>query len=227
MQNRVLRQRLQHHFGNHARKQLLRHILLKRKAVRQPDALNLHIPSQNFQLPPQLHKFVRRDAEAQNIRQIRRHQRHLRHLIDLADPLHRIQRIAQKVWIQLRLHHPDLRVVECLLVLKQRLLVAPQRQNHPVKLLRQFSQLVVLPILHRHLHLQIVFSDLCNRVVQRTDRLEHLPAQLQAQKNTHRHAAERAQGADRIQKPQRPARKHLRLLQHKIQPRCPTLPRGV
>ena len=93
--------------------------------------------------------------------------------------------------------------------------------------LRQFSQLVVLPLLHRHLHLQIVFSDLCNRVVQRTDRLEHLPAQLQAQKNTHRHAAERAQGADRIQKPQRPARKHLRLLQHKIQPRRPALPRGV
>ena len=103
------------------------------------------------------------------------------------------------MWVQLRLHHPDLCVIKRLLVLKQRLLVAPQRQHHPVKLLRQLSELIALPLLHWDLHLQIVPPDLRDCPMQRSDRLEHLSAQPQAQRNAHRHAAKRAQRAHRVE----------------------------
>ena len=178
VQNGVFRQRLQKHFRNHARKQRLRHGLRIRKALRQTDALDLDVAVQNFQLPPQGDEFVRRDAEAQDIGQVRRHQRHLRHLIDLADPFHGVKRVAQKVRVQLRLQHLDLRAVERALVFQQRLLVVPEGDDHGVELLRKLGQLVVLAIGDRDLHVQIVFPDLPDGMVQPSDGLEDLTAQL-------------------------------------------------
>lgn len=198
VQDRVFRQRLEHHLGDHARKQRLRHGLLVGKAVGQADALDLHIPPEDLQLLFQRHKLVRQDAEAQDVGQVRRHQRDLRHLIDLADPLHRVQRVAQKVRVQLRLQHPDLRVVERLLIFQQRLLVAAQGEHHAVELLGKLAELVAPVFLNGDLHLQIVLPDLRDRVMEPSDGPEHLPAELQTQENAHRHAAQRAERAHRI-----------------------------
>ena len=100
--------------------------------------------------------------------------------------------------VQLRLQHPDLRVVERLLVFKQRLLVAPQGEHHAVELLGELAELVAPVFLNGDLHLQIVLPDLRDRVMEPSDGPEHLPAELQTQENAHRSAAQRAERAHRI-----------------------------
>ena len=97
VQDRVFRKRLEQHFRNHERFQLLRNVGVVNEAVGKADTLDLNIAAEDLKLLFQRDEFVRRDAEAQDVRQIRGHQRHLRHLIDLADPLHGVQRVAEKM----------------------------------------------------------------------------------------------------------------------------------
>ena len=100
--------------------------------------------------------------------------------------------------VQLRLQHPDLRVVERLLIFQQRLLVAAQGEHHAVELLGKLAELVAPVFLNGDLHLQIVLPDLRDRVMEPSDGPEHLPAELQTQENAHRRAAQRAERAHRI-----------------------------
>ena len=129
--------------------------------------------------------------------------------------------------VQLRLQHADLRVVERLLVFQQRLLVVPEGDDHGVELLGQLAQLVMPSLRDGHLHVEVIFPDLPDGVVERADRLEDLPAQPQAHQDADGNAEQRAHQADRIQKAQRSLGKHLRLLQDQIQPRRRMLTGGI
>ena len=83
--------------------------------------------------------------------------------------------------VQLRLQHLNLRAVKRALVFQQRLLVVPEGDDHGVELLRKLAQLVVLAGGDGDLHVQIVFANLPDGVVQPADGLEDLTAQLQAE----------------------------------------------
>ena len=78
--------------------------------------------------------------------------------------------------VQLRLQHADLRAVKCALVFQQCLLVVPEGDDHGVELLCQFAQFVMPAGGNGNLHVQIIFPDLPDGVMQSADRLEDLPA---------------------------------------------------
>ena len=215
MENGVLHNGLQNHFGNHAGFQLLRQADQKAELVGQPDFLYFHIPVQHLHLPAQRHKFLGRDTKPQNIRQIRGHQGHLGDMVNLTDPLHGVQGVAQEMGIQLSLQHPYLGLIQLPLIFHQLLPVGLQGQNHVIKACCQLTQLILS--VPGDVDVQIVLLQPGEGLQQPPDGLGDPAAQRQAEHRGNHNAHQNTEKAGGVEQLHGALSKHLGLTQYQIQ----------
>ena len=98
--------------------------------------------------------------------------------------------------IQLGLKHPDLRLIQFPLIFHQLLLISFQRHQHPIKPLRQLSQLVVA--LMGNIDIQIVVDHLADGPVKPFNGVEQLAAQGEAHGHRQGEAYQGAGQADGV-----------------------------
>ena len=102
---RVFHKRLGYQLRHDAVLEALVHIRLPREAVLKAQRLDIEVLFQQLKLLFERYKAIPGYPRAKKRGKVRRHRGDLRDMVRHAEPLHAVERVIQKMRVELRLHH--------------------------------------------------------------------------------------------------------------------------
>ena len=188
------------------------HIKLTDEAVAEADLLNGEVAPDQLELLLKRDVLAAGDARAQQRGEVGGQLRHLRHAAGHAEPLHAVERVVEKVRVELGLEHPQARFVQLALALHAALKVLAVLRRHAVEARREAAHFI-LPCAF-DAHIVITALDAAHRAVELVDRLKETAAEPPGAHETEHQTQRAHQRGDEIDRPDDLRGIGLRLLQN-------------
>ena len=187
------------------------HIKLTDEAVAEADLLNGEVAPDQLKLLLKRDVLAAGDARAQQRGEVGGQLRHLRHAAGHAQPLHAVERVVEKVRVELGLEHPQARFVQLALALHAALKVLAVLRRHAVEARREAAHFI-LPCAF-DAHIVIAALDAAHRAVELVDRLKETAAEPPGAHETEHQTQRAHQRGDEVDRPDDLRGIGLRLLQ--------------
>ena len=188
------------------------HIKLTDEAVAEADLLNGEVAPDQLKLLLKRDVLAAGDARAQQRGEVGGQLRHLRHAAGYAQPLHAVERVVEKVRVELGLEHPQARFVQLALALHAALKVLAVLRRHAVEARREAAHFI-LPCAF-DAHIVIAALDAAHRAVELVDRLKETAAEPPGAHETEHQTQRAHQRGDEVDRPDDLRGIGLRLLQN-------------